>query len=269
MVEDHLISKEKDFIVSCCNFYENTLLHVLFGTSLHPGGLQLTKELGEKLNLSPKDKVLDLASGLGTTAMFLAEEFGVSIIGIDVSEKNVKDANSLAQKKGLGDRVKFMVANAEKLPFEDQSFDVIISECSFCLFQNKESASLEMNRLLNSGGRLGITDVAIEKKLPIDIEKMIFKVACISDALSMNGYRRVLEKGGFVISILEDRKNFVNKMIADIKKKIFFAEIAKGLNKIDLRGLDLEQAKYWLKRAKELINEGYGTYCLIIGFKPG
>jgi len=126
-----------------------------------------------------------------------------------------------------------------------------------------------MNRLLNSGGRLGITDVAIEKKLPIDIEKMIFKVACISDALSMNGYRRVLEKGGFVISILEDRKNFVNKMIADIKKKIFFAEIAKGLNKIDLRGLDLEQAKYWLKRAKELINEGYGTYCLIIGFKPG
>ena len=181
---------------------------------------------------------------------------------------SLKNANHIAQKKGLGDRVKFMVANAEKLPFEDQSFDVIISECSFCLFQNKESTALEMYRLLNNGGRLGITDVAIEKNLPIDIEKMIFKVACISDALSMNGYRRVLEKGGFVIGLLEDRKEFVSKMLADIKKKIFIAEIAKGLNKIDLQGLDLGQAKYWLKRTNELINEGYGTYCLIIGFKP-
>ncbi len=268
MVKTNLIPNEKDFIVSCCNFYENSLIHALFGTSFHPGGLKLTKELCEKLNLSPKDKVLDLASGLGTTAIFLAEEFGVSITGIDVSEINVKKSNLLAQDKGLGERVKFVVANAEKLPFEDQSFDVIISECSLCLFQNKELAILEMNRLLKFGGRLGITDVAIEKKLPIDIEKMIFKVTCISDALSMNGYRQVLEKGGFIIHFLENRKTYVNKMIDDIKKKIFFAEIAKGLNKKDLQGLDLRQAKDWLKRAKKLINEGYGTYCLIIGFKP-
>ncbi len=265
---EEIFDNPNDFGSSCCRFYENDFIQFLLGESLHPGGLALTKELGKKLKLSSHDEVLDLASGLGTTALFLAEEFGSSVTGIDWSEKNVKTANTLAEKRRPDNKVRFQVGNAEKLPFEDHSFDVVISECSFCLFQNKSAAAQEMFRVLKpNGGRVGITDVAIEKKLPIEMEKMIFKVACIQDALSMKGYRQELEQAGFKVDIEENRTDTIYEMISEIKKKIFVAELAIGIKKLNLRKSDLQPAKIWLKKGKELVDAGYGTYVLIVGSK--
>ncbi|MHA2499893.1 MAG: methyltransferase domain-containing protein [Candidatus Hodarchaeales archaeon] len=256
-----------DFKTCCTAFYEYDLLQMLLGDSMHPGGIELTKELGRRLHLSPDDKVLDLASGLGTPAITLAEEFGSQIIGVDLSIKNVNQANTQAAKKGLSN-VAFEAGDAEKLTFSDESFDVVISECSFCLFPNKEAAAQEIFRVLKPNGRLGITDVSLEKKLPREIQGMIFRVACIADALSLEGYRKEFAKAGFVDIRGEDRKDTVYKMIQEIKKKIFVAELAKGLKKIDLGDLDLQEAKKWLKRGKELVDDGYGTYVMITASKP-
>ncbi|MFW9914371.1 MAG: methyltransferase domain-containing protein [Candidatus Thorarchaeota archaeon] len=260
-------SSNTDFKTCCSAFYEYDLLHMLLGSSMHPGGIELTKELGSTLKLIPDDKVLDLASGFGTPAITLGEEFGSQIIGIDLSKKNVSQANAQAAKKGLSN-VTFEVGDAEQLTFSDASFDVVISECSFCLFPNKGAAAQEIFRVIKPNGRLGITDVSIEKKLPQDIQGMIFRVACIADALSLEGYKKEFAKAGFVHIRGEDRKDAVYKMIQEIKKKIFVAELAKGLKKIDLGELDLQKAKKWLKRGKELVDDGYGTYVMITARKP-
>ncbi|MHA2245122.1 MAG: hypothetical protein ACXADY_09145 [Candidatus Hodarchaeales archaeon] len=53
----------------------------------------------------------------------------------------------------------------------------------------------------------------------------------------------------------------------DIRKKIFVAELASGLKKIDLGKFDLKEAKHWFNEGRRLFNEGYGTYMLIIGKK--
>ncbi|MHA2233495.1 MAG: class I SAM-dependent methyltransferase [Candidatus Hodarchaeales archaeon] len=262
-----LLNPDGDFKTCCTTFYEFDLLQVLLGDSMHPGGVQLTKDLGKKLQLSPNDRILDLASGLGTSAIALAEEFDSTIIGIDLSSKNVKYGNKRAAEKGLR-KVSFKAGDAEELPFDDESFDVVISECSFCLFPKKEVAAAEMFRVLKPQGRLGITDVAVEKELPGDIQGMIFRVACIADALSTAGYVREFKKAGFQNIAAEDRKDMVYKMITDVKKKIFLAELARGLKKIDLGDLDVKQAKIWLHRGKELVDAGYGSYVMISGIKP-
>ncbi|MHA2494741.1 MAG: hypothetical protein ACXAEI_04570, partial [Candidatus Hodarchaeales archaeon] len=63
-------------------------------------------------------------------------------------------------------------------------------------------------------------------------------------------------------------KDTVYKMIQEIKKKTFVAELAKALKKIDLGDLDVQEAKKWLKRGKELVDDGYGTYVMITASKP-
>jgi ubiquinone/menaquinone biosynthesis C-methylase UbiE len=265
-LEEELLGGNTEFKGACCTFYEHDLIRILFGDSLHPGGLSLTKELGNKLRLSSKDKILDLASGLGTSAIFLAEEFGAEVVGIDLSQKNVNEANEVASRKKLTN-VHFKVGDAEHLDFNDEEFDVVILECSFCLFPNKKLATQEIYRVLKREGRIGITDVAIEKKLPISAKNLLLRVACIADALPMEDYKELFENAGFSIKSLADRKDLVLDMMNGIKKRIFIAELAIGLKKIDLKKLDLKLAKHWLKEGDRLVKEGYGTYMVLLGEK--
>jgi len=256
----------QDIKGACCNFYEQDIVKILFGDSFHPGGLNLTKELGKRLNLTSEDKLLDIASGLGTSAIYLGETFGSTVVWIDLSEKNINEANEVAKNKGL-DNVSFMVGDAEQIRFNDEYFDVIISECSFCLFPNKNIAAKEMYRTLRVGGKLGITDVTIEKVLPQDVRNMIYRVACIADALSMTDYRKIFSKAGFVNINVFNRKDVVSQTISDIKKKLFIAELAKGWKKIKLENIDLKAAKSWLKKGESLVKEDYGTYMMLTAQK--
>lgn len=265
-LEKEILGDTTDVKSACCNFYEHALLRILLGDSLHPGGLALTKELGERLELTPEDNLLDIGSGLGTSAIYLGEEFQSNIIGIDLSQKNVKEANITAQQKGL-DNVRFEVGDAERLPFYSEEFDVIISECSFCLFKSKYISAKEMYRVLAKNGRLGITDVAIEKELPFNTQSLILRVACIADALSINDYKLILQDTGFTVSSIINRKDEVLEAKTNIKKRIFVAELAQNLKKVDLGNINLKQVKIWLKEGKRLVNEGYGTYVMIIGSK--
>ncbi|GAG71104.1 unnamed protein product [marine sediment metagenome] len=162
----------------------------------------------------------------------MGEEFGSEIIGIDLSQKNINDATEAARNKKLAN-VHFKVGDAEHLDFNDNEFDIVILECSFCLFPNKELAAQEIYRVLKPEGRIGITDVAIEKKLPLSAKNLLLRVACIADALPMEGYRVLFENAGFTIETLTNRKDLVLKTMKRIKKRIFIAEIAKGLNYIE------------------------------------
>src|SRR5258707_15530641 len=85
----------------CAQLYESDLARILLGDSFHPGGLRLTERLGELLHLTPESRVLDVASGKGTSALFLAERFGCHVVGLDYSGQNVTQANELAAAKGL------------------------------------------------------------------------------------------------------------------------------------------------------------------------
>ena len=83
---------------SCCaNLYESELARLLLGDSFHPGGLTLTGRLGELLQLKPGQRVLDVAAGKGTSAIFLAQRFGCEVVGVDYGAESVKEATARAE----------------------------------------------------------------------------------------------------------------------------------------------------------------------------
>src|SRR5579864_8834479 len=166
----------------CANLYESDLARFLLGDSFHPGGLQLTGQLGRMLGLNPASRVLDAACGKGTTAIFLAKEFGCGVLGIDYGEQNVEAARSVARTEHLESRVQFERSDAESLPFSDDSFDAVICECAFCTFPDKTSAAKEFFRVLRRGGQVGISDLTREEVLPRELNGLLAWISCIGDA---------------------------------------------------------------------------------------
>jgi ubiquinone/menaquinone biosynthesis C-methylase UbiE len=173
------MSMEEQSVKQCCaTFYGSDFARMLLGDSFHPGGTRLTERLGQLLALTSQSHVFDVASGRGTSAFHLAESFGCKVIGVDLSEENVGLATAEAAERGLAGQVSFQLGDAERLPFEDDSFDAILCECAFCTFPSKPVAAHEFYRVLKPGGQLGLSDLTrIETAIP-GLEGLLSWIAC-------------------------------------------------------------------------------------------
>lgn len=252
----------------CADFYENDAVKLIFGRSLHPGGLDLTKELGEKLGISKSDKVLDIACGTGASAIFLAKNFGCKVTGIDLAKKNIEEAINNTEKEKVSGLVDFKFGDAEKIDFEDESFDFVIAECSFCLFPDKPMASEEMYRVLKKNGKIGMSDVVIRRELPEKMKDVLYKFICIEDARSESEYKQILEGSGFRNFYFEDKKDSVLDLLEQIRKRIFIFEIAKGIKKINLE-IDLNSVRENIKDIKSCVEDNIISYSLMTAEKTG
>ncbi|MCH8029855.1 MAG: methyltransferase domain-containing protein [Candidatus Dadabacteria bacterium] len=250
----------------CADFYENDAVKLIFGQSLHPGGLNLTKELGERLGIKENDKVLDIACGTGTSAIFLAKNFGCKVTGIDLAKNNIEEAINNSYKENVSGLVDFKFGDAENIDFENESFDFVISECSFCLFPDKQKASMEMYRVLKKNGKLGLNDVVVRGELPEKMKDILYNFICIQDAKSEDEYKNIIESAGFKNFYLEDKKDDILNLLESIRKKIFILEIAKGIKKINLE-IDLNSVKENLKEIKDCVDKGIISYSLMIAEK--
>ncbi|HEY8694506.1 MAG TPA: methyltransferase domain-containing protein [Chloroflexota bacterium] len=254
-----------DVKACCAALYQNDYVRTLLGDSFHPGGAGLTKELGTALGLSGGDRVLDVASGKGTSAFVLADAFGCRVTGVDYGDRNVEEAN--ARGHAL---CQFRQGDAEQLPFEAATFDAVISECAFCTFQSKRTAAAEMFRVLKPGGRLGLTDMTLfAERIPEALDNLLSIVACIGDARPAAEYRRILGEAGFEGFVEADQSKHLLEMVNDIKKKINLARFAVAINKLDLGGMDLNAARETALLAKKTIEAGAAGYVLLTGKKPG
>jgi SAM-dependent methyltransferase len=118
----------------------------------------LVAEVGERLveraGVRPGDAVLDVACGTGNVAIPAAKE-GAHVIGVDLTPEHFPAARSRAAKAGAD--VDWLEGDVEALPFEDESFDVVLSSFG-CMFAPRHAvAAAEMTRVLRPGGRLGIS----------------------------------------------------------------------------------------------------------------
>lgn len=252
---------------ACTSFYEQNAVQYLLGESFHPGGVDLTEKLGRTLGLTGSDTVLDVASGQGTSTVFLARTFGCSVTGVDLSQANLKTAEQKAADSGLSD-VFFRVGDAEKLPASDQEFCAVVSECAFCTFPDKETASREMYRVLKSGGKVGITDMTVDQgQLPEEMKTLLYHAACIADARSAGDYVDILASAGFKDLKVEDHSYTLNEMVDSVRKRVLFAELAVGLKKLDLGDVNLKEVKRLLVEAEGLIKQGIIGYVMITGIK--
>src|SRR5712692_1114027 len=253
----------------CAKLYESDLVRVLLGDSFHPGGLKLTERVGSLLHLRPESHVLDVASGKGTTALFLAERFGCRIVGIDYSGQNVADANQLASAKGLSSLVRFERSDAESLPFPDKSFDAIICECAYCTFPNKADAAREFARVLHSGGRVGMSDLTRGPALPKELDSLLAWIACIADAQPVDQYADYLRSAGFELEKVELHDEALTEMVRQIGMRLLSAEVLVGLKKLALPNVDFTSAKQMAQSTLSSIQQGQLGYAVLIAAKTG
>ena len=252
----------------CATFYGSDSARFLLGDSFHPGGTQLTHELAQRLGLGPSSRVLDIASGRGTSALYLAEHFGCEVVGVDLSEENVRLAGIAAVECGRSDRVHFILGDAERLTLADASFSAIICECAFCTFPNKAAAVREFYRVLIPGGKLGLTDLTRQAEAAPALAGLLAWIACIGDAQTADRYETWLHSGGFQVDERLDRGECLMEMVRQVRGRMLVAEVMLGLRKLDIPGLDVAQTKQFLTAASEAVTKRELGYILLAATKP-
>jgi arsenite methyltransferase len=113
--------------------------------------------------LNPGERVLDLGSGAGTDSLVAAQMVGEQghVTGIDMTPAMLAKARTAAAEMRLSN-VEFVEAEAERLPFPDESFDVVVSNGVIDLIPDKDAVFDELHRVLVPGGRMQIADVTIQ-----------------------------------------------------------------------------------------------------------
>lgn len=121
--------------------------------ALRPGGTPLTRRLLAMGGDLYGKSVLDLGCGRGETVTVLSREYGSIVTGVDISEKMTEEGKNACPE------AEFLQADAGMLPFSDGSFDAVVSECSFSVFDDPGKVFAEVKRILKKGGSLLMSDL--------------------------------------------------------------------------------------------------------------
>lgn len=253
---------------SCCAAaYSGDVVSLVLGESYHPGGLTLTRSLLGHLGLAPGGRVLDVASGPGATALLIAAEHPVEVDGVDLSESNVARGAEAALRGGLAARLRFHLGDAERLPFEDATFDAVVCECAFCTFPDKATAAAELARVLRPGGRLGITDVTIAPPgLTGELAGLAGWVACLADARPLEEYSSILATAGLRTVHTERHDPALARMVEQIDARLQ----ALGMMRPSmpaLAGVDFERAAELTGQAAAAVREGIAGYAMLVAVR--
>src|SRR5512133_475376 len=154
--------------------------------------------------LAPGEQVLDLGSGSGTDVFCAAVQVGASghVVGVDFTDEQLGKATRLRDRDGFT-QAEFVEASIDALPFEDASFDAVISNGVINLSPIKHRALAEAARVLRPGGRLAIADIVSGRPLKERTRRNVeLWAACIAGAIPRGAYLEALEENGFDVQEL-------------------------------------------------------------------
>jgi len=163
----------------------------------HTRGLGATAELGKLAAISADMSVLDVGSGIGGPARFLAATYGCQVTGVDLSAAFVDAARYLTERTGQSGQVSFQTASARELPFDDGRFDVVLLQHVAMNISDRAGLYREIWRVLTSGGRFATFDVVSNGGKPhyplpwarTPATSFLLTAAATRDAIEAAGFR--------------------------------------------------------------------------------
>ena len=230
---------------SCCSTDDSILENSCCGTTGDSN--EISKQLGyseNELNSVPEgsnlglgcgnpqaiasinegETVLDLGSGAGFDTFLALDKVGNAgkVIGVDMTPEMINKANETIIKKKFTN-VEFKLGEIENLPLENNTVDVIISNCVINLSPNKSKVFDEAFRVLKNGGRLAISDIVSKQQMTEEIRQDSGAYcACISGASSIPEIENMLKKSGFDNIKIKPKsdssdfiKNWSNKFVSE------------------------------------------------------
>jgi arsenite methyltransferase len=195
-------------------------------------------------SLQPGQTVVDLGSGAGLDCLLAAQKVGPEgrVIGVDMTPEMITRAQANAKKINLTN-VEFRQGYLEDLPVDDNTADVIISNCVINLSPDKAKVFTEAFRVLKPGGKLAVSDIVTEGPLPEAVKKSLSAWAgCVAGAVESSEYIDMMKAVGFTdISVkpvffdretvdealngMKDISELENIPREDIYKAVFSAKI--------------------------------------------
>jgi ubiquinone/menaquinone biosynthesis C-methylase UbiE len=185
-------------------------------------------------DIRPADRLLDVACGPGDFTIFTAKKV-LKAQGVDISDKELEIANRLAKEFGL-DNAGFDCADVENLPYEDNSFSIVVCKSSFHHFTRPNSVFKEMIRCCEIGGKISINDIAAyEDKYVNDFFETFDRLVDISHNKTLSEQEfnklyldnKIKKTGDFRISVDLNIKEYIEHARQNTKNKI---KIRKLLN---------------------------------------
>lgn len=163
-------------------------------------------------NIRPGEVVVDLGSGGGLDVFLASKKVGPGgkAIGIDMTPEMIERARANAAKQGY-ENVEFHLSTIDKIPLPDGSADCVISNCVINLAPDKNAVLREVFRVLKSGGRVAVSDIALKKPLPPEVANdLLAYVGCIAGAVLIDDYVAGLKAAGFSAVEVVDTKKDLN-----------------------------------------------------------
>jgi len=164
------------------------------GMTKHYGSIDATRELAEACGITRGAYVLDVGCGVGATPVFLAKTIGCRVMGVDLIEGMLEQ--SRARAAGVEALTDFRRGDARNLPFEDNTFDVVITESLLIFFQEKEQALREFVRVCKPGGVVGLSEMIwLQPDPPANLVRL-FREMLIAESVDEGTYVDMMSKAG-------------------------------------------------------------------------
>ena len=248
----------------CAEFYELPIVAALLGDRFHPGGATLTRDLASAVLVSRDSHVLDIACGNGNSARLIAADYGAHVTACDYSLNNLLIARRTSSAAAVDPRIDYVRCDAVQLPFAVGSFDAAICECSLCLFDNPDAVLAQIHSMLSPGGRIGISDLFLNKPVPVSLNGVLGSVLCVAGARSADGYRHLLEKNGFESVRIRQVNWALTDMLQRVRHRLRALYRAGALD--DSPG-DRHETESVLSDLQRFISDGGAGYLFAVGHR--
>lgn len=162
----------------------------------HYGGTDAVDALAHAAGVAAGHHVLDVCSGMGGPARWLAHRYGCRVTGLDLTQSRVDGASRLARRVRLDARVQFMQGNATAMPFADASFDVLVSQEAWCHIPHKAALVDECVRVLKPRGTMAFTDIVSLAPMDAAQEQRLLAGMVMPKPAFVDEYTRLLQERG-------------------------------------------------------------------------
>lgn len=216
------------------------MLRTVLDSLLHPGGRAATESLLNRAGVTAGTRLVDVGCGAGQS-LAVARDRGAEAIGVD------RDPGGDGTVRG----------EMTRLPFRDESVDVVLAECAICLAADRQQALTEVHRVLEPGGLLAVSDVVVEGSVP-ELPEPVVRALCLQNSRSRAETVSGIEDAGFVVEDVQDHREDLLAMRDQVASKINYEGM---LSLMGERGATVLDGIY---DAEDAVDEAQISYVSIV-----